>query len=343
MKTSDFDYTLPPELIAQTPIEPRDGSRLLVLDRKDGSIQHRHFREILEFLHEGDVLVFNDSRVIPARLRGRRDGSGGRVEILLLRQVEDGEWEALVKPARKLLEGAVVRIPVAAGAEEITAEITGLGEAGLRRVRFSDESRLMDAGEVALPPYIHEHLADPERYQTVYSRLAGSVAAPTAGLHFTKGLLRDIERKGIKPLFVTLHIGLDTFRPITEEDPEQHRIHREYGVLSTEVASEISRARREKRRVIAIGTTPVRILEQAALLSQNGEIQPFRDWVELFILPGHRFQAVDAMVTNFHLPRSTLLMLVAAFGGTDLVKRAYSEAIAQHYRFYSFGDAMLVL
>ncbi len=338
MKTSDFDYFLPPELIAQTPIEPRDRSRLLVLDRASGSIEHRHFCDILEYLNDGNVMVFNDSRVIPARLQGKRAGSGGSVEILLLRRQEPRIWEALVKPARRLHENAVIEI-----GPDIRAEIIGAGEKGIRTVRFSDESALIKAGEVPLPPYIHEPLADPERYQTVYARVTGSVAAPTAGLHFTRGLLAKIRGKGISCLFTTLHVGLDTFRPINEDDPQRHTIYREYGVVPAEVADDLNRARREGRRIICTGTTTVRLIEQAALKSPPGEILPFEGWVDLFILPGHRFRMVDAMVTNFHLPRSTLLMLVTAFAGKENIAKAYREAIEKRYRFYSFGDAMLIL
>ncbi len=338
MKTNDFDYYLTPELIAQTPIEPRDHSRLMVLDRATGSIEHRHFYDILEYLHKSDVMVFNDSRVIPARLKGKRTGSGGSVEILLLRRQQPGVWEALVKPARRLQSGALIEIE-----SGIRAEITGVGDKGLRTVRFSDESGLAKAGEVPLPPYIHQPLQNPERYQTVYARVTGSVAAPTAGLHFTPELLGKIRQKGINCLFTTLHVGLDTFRPVTEEDPEKHIIYREYGTVGAEVTEELNRARREGRRIICTGTTTVRLIEQAALNSQSGEIEPFSGWVELFILPGHRFRMVDAMVTNFHLPRSTLLMLVTAFGGKELIDKAYREAIAQRYQFYSFGDAMLIL
>ncbi len=338
MKTSDFDYFLPPELIAQTPIEPRDSSRLLVLNRKQGTIEHRHFYDILEYLREGDVMLFNDSRVIPARLKGTRAGSGGKVEILLLRRRAPGLWETLVKPARRLQPGAVVEIGPA-----IKAEIQEVGAKGMRVVSFSDESALTKAGEVPLPPYIHEPLANPERYQTVYARVTGSVAAPTAGLHFTPALLDKVRQQGVTCLFTTLHVGLDTFRPVDEDDPRDHVIYREYGVVAEEVADGLNRARREGRRIICVGTTSVRLIEQAALASKTPELQPFAGWVDLFILPGHRFRMVDAMVTNFHLPRSTLLMLVTAFGGKELIDQSYREAIEKRYRFYSFGDAMLVL
>ena len=338
MKTTDFDYHLPPELIAQTPIEPRDRSKLLVLNRAMGTIEHRRFYDITEYLREGDVMVFNDTRVIPARIKGKRAGSGGKVEILLLRRRQPGVWEALAKPARRLQPGALIDID-----PSIRAEIIEAGDKGMRVVSFSDESALLKAGEVPLPPYIHEPLADPARYQTVYARVTGSVAAPTAGLHFSPALLDKLRQKGVTCLFTTLHVGLDTFRPVTEDDPRDHTIYREYGVVSEEVANELNKARRERRRIICVGTTSVRLIEQAALASKTPELAPFEGWVDLFILPGHRFRMVDAMVTNFHLPRSTLLMLVTAFGGKELIDNAYREAIEKKYRFYSFGDAMLIL
>ncbi len=345
MKTSDFDYTLPIELIAQNPVEPRDHSRLMVLDRQTGSIENHDFFEIAGFLRPGDVMVFNDSRVIPARLKGKRTGSGGKVEILLLRRKEPGVWEALARPARRLQAGAVVEITrdnTSAGGTGITGEIIGTGEAGLRVIRFSDESGLMSAGEVPLPPYIRTPLVDKERYQTVYARVIGSVAAPTAGLHFTPEMLAGIEKRGVRYLFVTLHIGLDTFRPVTEGDPREHTVYREYGLLDEDTAREISRAKLEGRRIICVGTTTARIVEHAAQVSRAPGVQPFEGWVDLFILPGYHFRMVDALVTNFHLPRSTLLMLVTAFAGKKLIDKAYREAIAQRYRFYSFGDAMLI-
>jgi S-adenosylmethionine:tRNA ribosyltransferase-isomerase len=348
MRTSDFDYHLPPELIAQSPVEPRDHSRLMVLNRESGFIEHRRFFEIVSYLRDGDVLVFNDSRVLPARLKGRRAGSGGMVEILLLRRLDKNVWEALVKPGKRLRSGAAVEIinDFLSGTQPqagLLAEITGVGKGGIRVVSFSDEKLLLDSGEIPLPPYIHVPLARPERYQTVYARVAGSVAAPTAGLHFTPELLSEIERKGVHCLFVTLHVGLDTFRPVMEDDPHEHTIYKEYGVVSGEVANALSTARKEGRRIICVGTTTVRIVEQAAQISDPLQLQPFEGWVDLFILPGHRFRMVDALVTNFHLPRSSLLMLVTAFAGKEPVNMVYQEAITQKYRFYSFGDAMLVL
>jgi len=343
VKTSDFDYSLPSELIAQTPVEPRDRSRLMVLNRSDGSIEHRVFTEITDYLRDGDVLLFNDSRVIPARLRGRRVDSSGGVEILLLRRLDANVWEVLVKRSKRLRIGARVTVTNDSAGDnlpEVSAEIIGEGRGGVKVVRFSDETLLADLGKIPLPPYIHVPLSRPERYQTVYARVAGSVAATTAGLHFTPELLRRIEQKGVHCTFITLHIGLDTFGPVREENPLEHPIHSEYGVLSQTVAGQLSQAKREGRRIICVGTTTVRTVEQVAQLSNP--LQPFEGRVSLFILPGHQFCMVDALITNFHLPRSTLLMLVTAFAGKELINQAYQEAIARRYRFYSFGDAMLI-
>ena len=344
MKTSDFDYQLPSELIAQTPIEPRDRSRLMVLSRSHSSVEHRRFFEIVDYLRAGDVLVFNDSRVIPARLKGKKTDTGGGVEVFLLRQLDTAVWEALVKPRKRVEIGTRFEITSDSAVDNIkvSAEITGLGEEGVKVVRFSDEKLLLQMGRVPLPPYIHTLLVDSERYQTVYARALGSSAAPTAGLHFTPQLLNQIEGKGVQLLFVTLHIGLDTFRPVREDDPLEHPIHKEYGTLTKEVATELSRAKKEGRRIICAGTTTVRLVEQAAQVSQTPLLAPFEGWVSLLVLPGYQFRMVDAMITNFHLPRSTLLMLVAAFAGRASIISAYEEAIAQKYRFYSFGDAMFI-
>ncbi len=347
MKTSDFDYHLPPELIAQTPVEPRDRSRLMVLNRSDTSIEHCSFFDILSYLRAGDVLIFNNSRVIPARLIGRKVDTGGRVEILLLRRSGNGTWEALVKPGRRANIGTRIEIADESTGNghrsRILAEIAELKPGGIKLVSFSDESLLPRLGAVPLPPYIHVPLARPERYQTIYADTAGSVAAPTAGLHFTPKLLSQIEQKGVHCLFVTLHIGLDTFRPVKEEEPAKHPIWQEYGSLSRQVATQLSQAKREGRRIICVGTSTVRLIEQVAELSRASLSEPFEGWVSLFILPGHEFRMVDGLITNFHLPRSTLLMLVSAFTGRNLIDKAYREAIAQQYRFYSFGDAMLVI
>lgn len=346
MKTSDFDYFLPPELIAQTPIEPRDQSRLMVLDRSSGLLKHHRFFEIVDYLQAGDVLVFNDSRVIPARLSGRRADTRGRLEVLLLRRLSPNLWETLVRPGRRVRTGSRIEIVSDSGDEQdftVRAEVVGLGEGGIRVMSFSDETRLPALGRVALPPYIHVPLTAPERYQTVYASVDGSVAAPTAGLHFTTELIDRIRSKGVICRFVTLHTGLDTFRPVRENDPREHPIHREYGRLSPEVASDLSQAKAEGRRVVCVGTTSVRLVEAAAQASRPAQVEPFAGWVNLFILPGYRFRVVDALITNFHLPRSTLLMLVTAFAGKELIDKAYQEAINQKYRFYSFGDAMLIV
>lgn len=347
MRTSDFDYYLPKELIAQTPLEPRDHSRLMVLERSDASLSHHRFFEVVDYLRSGDVLVFNDSRVIPARLSGRKADTGGRLEILLLSQLDSRVWEALVRPAKRTRVGSRLELAgdTVSGREQdrVIAEVVEVREGGVRVISFSDETLLEGLGSIALPPYIHVPLKSPERYQTVYADAAGSVAAPTAGLHFTPQLIDRIRSKGVRCLFVTLHVGLDTFLPVRESSPLEHTIHREYGVLDQETASQLSQARREGRRIICVGTTTVRLIEAAAQTSSPLCMQPFQGWVGLFILPGYRFQVVDAMITNFHLPRSTLLMLVTAFAGKDVITLAYREAIAQRYRFYSFGDAMLIL
>jgi len=347
VKTSDFDYSLPVELIAQTPIEPRDRSRLMLLNRSNSSIEHRNFSELTDYLRAGDVLLFNDSRVIPARLNGMKIDSGGRVEILLLRRLSPCTWETLVKPGKRVNIGTTIEITSDSAAAnslktKVLARVIELGQDGITVINFSDEILLPQLGKIPLPPYIHTPLTNPGRYQTVYADEAGSVAAPTAGLHFTPELLSDIKRKGVHCLFVTLHIGLDTFRPVKEDDPLEHPIHREYGVLGPEVASQLSQARREGRRIICVGTTTVRLIEQVAQNSNTTLLEPFEDWVSLFILPGYQFRVVDGLITNFHLPKSTLLMLITAFTGKDFINRAYAEAITLRYRFYSFGDAMLI-
>ena len=343
MRTDDFDYKLPPEFIAQKPIEPRDSSRLLVVNRQSGSIEHYQFRDLLRFLKNGDVMVFNDSRVIPARLSGTKTNTGGSVEILLLRRLDTNIWETLVKPGRRVKTGTVLELADSHRNSIVTADVIAEGESGLRTIKFSDELLLSEMGQVALPPYIHESLQNPNRYQTVYADRKGSVAAPTAGLHFTTELLTTIRRQGVKCLFVTLHVGLDTFRPVQEDDPHEHHIRKEFGIISEEVAHELSLAKKEGSRVICVGTTSVRLVEAVAEISGNDSIKPFEGWVDLFILPGHQFRVADAMITNFHLPKSTLLMLVSAFAGKELIDKVYQTAIAEKYRFYSFGDAMLIL
>lgn len=348
MRTSDFDYVLPPELIAQTPTEPRDHSRLLVLERDTGTVRHRaRFAELVEELHPGDLLVMNDSRVIPARLLGVRAGTRGKVEVLLVRRVSSGRWVCLGRPGRRVLPGA--RLVLSRNGVTVEAEVESVDGDGLRTVSFSDEGALARVGHAPLPPYIHTPLADPDRYQTVYARAPGSAAAPTAGLHFTPGLLQRLHDSGVQTATVTLHVGLDTFRPVEADDPARHHIHTEHWKLNAQTAEALNVARSEGRRVIAVGTTSVRTLEQAARLAEE-EAGPGRPWgfaansgwADLFILPGYRFRAVDALITNFHLPRSTLLMLVSAFAGRERVLHAYQEAIDRSYRFYSFGDAMFI-
>jgi S-adenosylmethionine:tRNA ribosyltransferase-isomerase len=342
MRTSDFDYHLPPELIAQTPLEPRDHSRLMVMDRARKYIDHQLFYQLPELLHRGDILVFNDSRVIPARLFGIKKDTGTKVEIFLLRRIDSGIWETLAKPGKKLKPGA--KIEFSTGTKEsiktIEAEVTGSNTNGTRIVQFSNEELLDKIGNVPLPPYIHQPLSQPERYQTVYSRIKGSVAAPTAGLHFTPELLKTLQNNGIQFAFVTLHIGLDTFQPVREDNPTLHKIHTEYGEVSEETAVLLNKVKSSGNRIIAVGTSTTRILEAA---TSDGVINQFTGNTDLFILPGFQFQITDALITNFHLPKSTLLMLVSAFAGKDLIFKAYTEAMEQKYRFYSFGDAMFIM
>lgn len=347
MRTSDFDYDLPEDLIAQSPAEPRDSARLLVLHRTTGEMEHRTFRDLVDYLQPGDLLVANRSRVIPARLMGAKEGTGTPVEMLLLRPAAASaggdEWEVLLRPARRLREGARVVF----GQGELLATVISVNGLGVRRVRLQSEQpleRVIDRlGHAPLPPYIHDYHGDPERYQTVYGDVRGSVAAPTAGLHFTHELMDRIRGLGVEMQFVTLHIGIDTFRPVQEEDPTRHPMHREYYEVPDAVAASVSAAKRDGRRVIAVGTTSVRVLESVALGGQGVGIRAGSGWTDLFIYPGYRFQVVDALVTNFHLPRSTLVMLVSALAGREKLLRAYREAVQMRYRFYSFGDAMLIL
>jgi S-adenosylmethionine:tRNA ribosyltransferase-isomerase len=339
LRTEDFDYVLPPERIAQTPVEPRHASRLMALDRRSGEIAHTTFREISRYFQPGDALVLNQTRVIPARLFGRKVPSGGRVELLLLRRLDETSWEALVG-GKGLHAGRELSMDGG-----IQAVIESDLEGSRRVVRFTSpvEPALEQVGNVPLPPYIHEPLADRERYQTVYARVPGSAAAPTAGLHFTPELLAEIEAQGVRLVRLTLHVGLDTFAPVTEDDPHEHKIHTEWCELTPESAAQLNATLKEGRRIIAVGTTSVRTLETAAVrVEAMRAVRSFSGPTNLFILPGYQFRVVDAMVTNFHLPRSTLLMLVSAFAGQDLIRRAYNLAIQEKYRFYSFGDAMLI-
>ncbi|MCD8117387.1 MAG: tRNA preQ1(34) S-adenosylmethionine ribosyltransferase-isomerase QueA [Oscillospiraceae bacterium] len=339
MKTSDFMYDLPEELIAQTPLERRDGSRLLVLDKDTGAVEHRHFYDLPEYLRPGDCLVMNDSRVIPARLFGTRP-TGGAVEVLLLRDLGENRWECLTRPGRKMRPGTSVTF----GDGELTGVVESVAGDGNRVLRFAYEGIFLEIldrlGRMPLPPYIKAQLDDPERYQTVYSREPGSAAAPTAGLHFTNELLEKIRAMGVQECFVTLHVGLGTFRPVKAENVEEHEMHSEFCTVSPETAEIINRTRRQGGRIIAVGTTSCRTLESFA--APDGSIEPGSRWTDIFIYPGYRFKCIDALVTNFHLPGSTLVMLVSALAGRENILAAYQEAVERKYRFFSFGDAMFI-
>lgn len=339
MKKSDFDFYLPEELIAQTPLEKRDSSRLLVLDKATGAIEHHHFYELPDYLNENDCLVLNNSRVLPARLIGKR-ASGGAVELVLLRDLGDGRWECLSRPGRKTKPGTRLEF----GGDELQAEVEAVVEGGNRIVRFEYEGIFLEVlerlGKMPLPPYIKEELNDPERYQTVYSRELGSAAAPTAGLHFTPELLEKIAAKGVKICYVTLHVGLGTFRPVKEDDIEQHEMHSEFCIVPDDTARIVTETKQNGGRVIAVGTTSCRTLESFA--KPDGTFAPSSGWTDIFIYPGYSFKCIDALVTNFHLPESTLIMLVSALADREHVLNAYNTAVEQRYRFFSFGDAMFI-
>ena len=340
MKTSDFYYDLPQELIAQTPLDKRDTSRLMTLDRKTGETGHHHFYELPDFLNPGDCLILNDSRVLPARLLGQRLPGGGACEVLLLIDRGNKTWECLVRPGRKMRTGAKLRF----GNGELTAEVVEELPDGNRMVRFDYEGIFLEVlehlGKMPLPPYIKEELQDQERYQTVYSKVLGSAAAPTAGLHFTPELLEKIAAKGVGIGYVTLHVGLGTFRPVKEEEITDHEMHSEYCVISQETADLINRTKANGGRVICVGTTSCRTLESWA--AEDGHMEAKAGWTNIYIYPGYKFKVMDALVTNFHLPESTLIMLIAAFYGYDKTMAAYQEAVKERYRFFSFGDAMLI-
>ena len=340
MKTSDFYYDLPQELIAQTPIEKRDTSRLMTLNRATGEVGHHHFYELPDFLRPGDCLILNDSRVLPARLLGQRLPGGGACEVLLLTDKGDKTWECLVRPGRKMRTGAKLSF----GNGELTAEVVGEIEGGNRLVRFDYGGIFLEVlehlGKMPLPPYIKEELQDKERYQTVYSKVLGSAAAPTAGLHFTPELLEKIAAKGVGVGYVTLHVGLGTFRPVKEEEITDHEMHSEFCTISPETAELINRTKENGGRVICVGTTSCRTLESWA--AEDGHMEPKSGWTNIYIYPGYRFKVMDGLVTNFHLPESTLIMLVSAFAGREHVLAAYEEAVKERYRFFSFGDAMFI-
>ena len=340
MKKSDFYFDLPERLIAQHPLEQRDASRLLVLDRADGSVTHRHFRDLLEYVQPGDCMVFNNSRVIPARLMGHAVGKTTPIEVLLLTDKGDGLWECLTRPGRKTREG----VELVFGDGLLTATVESVQPDGNRLIRFHYDGIFLEIldqlGTMPLPPYIKEKLDDPERYQTVYSKTPGSAAAPTAGLHFTPELLESLREKGVKLAFVTLHVGLGTFRPVKEDEITDHVMHSEYYIMDEETAEQINSTRQNGGKIWAVGTTACRTLETIA--DENGTVQPQSGWTDIFIYPGYRFKVVDHLVTNFHLPESTLMMLISAFATREMIMEAYRQAIEEEYRFFSFGDSMLI-
>ena len=339
MRTDDFDFYLPEELIAQTPLDKRDSSKLLVLNKNNGSIEHKHFTDIVDYLKEGDVLVLNDTKVIPARLYGVKEDTGAVIEMLMLKDCGNNVWECLTKPAKRVKVGTVIKF-----SDKLSAKCTSIGEEGIRHFELIYNGILYEIldelGEMPLPPYIHEKLEDKDRYQTVYAKNVGSAAAPTAGLHFTEDLLKRIEEKGVKVLYVTLHVGLGTFRPVNVEDVTKHKMHSEYYQMSDNVAQELNKAKLEGRRIISVGTTSTRTLE--TIISLYGDFRECCGNTEIFIYPGYEFKAIDALITNFHLPKSTLIMLISALAGKENVMKAYAEAVEEKYRFFSFGDSMFI-
>lgn len=340
MKVSDFYFDLPEELIAQYPLEKRDSSRLMVVDKKTGEIEHRRFHDILEYLKEGDTLVLNNTRVLPARLIGAKEETGGKIEFLLLKRIERDKWECLAKPGRRAKVGTVFTF----GEGKLKAIVREIGEEGNRIIEFMYdgifEQVLDELGQMPLPPYIHEKLEDKERYQTVYSKEKGSAAAPTAGLHFTEELLKEIKAKGVNIAYLTLHVGLGTFRPVKVDDVNNHIMHSEYYHLDKENADLINKTKESGNRVIAVGTTSTRTLETIG--DENGRVREQSGWTDIFIYPGYKFNIVDNLITNFHLPESTLIMLVSALAGQDNIMNAYNEAVKEKYRFFSFGDSMFI-
>ena len=340
MTTDDFDYDLPEELIAQTPLKVRDSSRLLVLDKETGEVEHKHFHDILDYLVPGDTLVLNDTKVLPARLIGTKEDTGAVIEILLLKNIAGDDWECLVKPARRVKVGTIVSF----GNGKLKAECTGEFDEGIRHFKLIYSGILMEVleelGTMPLPPYIHEKLEDQSRYQTVYAKEVGSAAAPTAGLHFTKELLEEIKAKGIDICYVTLHVGLGTFRPVSVTNVEEHEMHSEFYSMTKEVADKLNKAKSEGRRIIAVGTTSTRTLE--TIMSLYNEFRECSGWTKIFIYPGFEFKGIDCLITNFHLPKSTLVMLVSALAGRDNILNAYKIAVNEKYRFFSFGDAMFI-
>lgn len=340
MKTDDFDFYLPEELIAQHPLEKRDSSRMLVLDRKTGEIEHKHFKDIIDYLDDNDVLVLNDTKVLPARLIGEKEETKAHIEVLLLKKESGDIWECLVKPAKRVKLGTIITF----GNGLLKAKCTKIGEDGIRHVEFIYEGifyEILDKlGTMPLPPYIREKLEDKDRYQTVYAKNLGSAAAPTAGLHFTKELLEKIKKKNIKVCYITLHVGLGTFRPVAVEDVTKHKMHSEYYSMTKEVVDTLNTAKKEGKRIIAVGTTTTRTLE--TIMTKYNEFTSCSGWTDIFIYPGYKFKAIDGLITNFHLPKSTLIMLVSAFSSKKIILNAYKEAVSKQYRFFSFGDSMFI-
>ena len=339
MKTEDFNYYLPEELIAQTPLKNRDESRLMVLDKTTGEIEHKHFYDIIDYLEEGDVLVLNDTKVLPARLHGIKESTGSHIEILMLKELESDSWECLAKPAKRISVGDTIDF-----SGLLKATCTQVKEEGIRTFKLSYQGILYEIldklGEMPLPPYIHEKLKDKDRYQTVYAKEVGSAAAPTAGLHFTPELLDKIAKKGIKIEYITLHVGLGTFRPVTSENVLDHQMHSEYYIMSKETADTLNEAKKNGNMIVSVGTTSTRTLE--TVVNLYGEFKECSGWTNIFIYPGYKFKAIDYLITNFHLPKSTLVMLVSALAGRENILNAYNIAVKERYRFFSFGDAMLI-
>ena len=340
MKTEDFDFELPERLIAQTPIEKRDASRMLILDKTTGEITHKHFSDIIDYLEAGDTLVLNDTKVMPARLYGVKEETNAVIEVLLLKDLGNNSWECLTKPAKRISVGTKVSF----GEGMLIAECTRVGEEGIREFKLIYNGILYEIldklGEMPLPPYIHEKLEDKDRYQTVYAKNIGSAAAPTAGLHFTKELLNKIKDKGINIAYITLHVGLGTFRPVNVEDVTKHKMHSEYYMMSKETAELLKNTKKNNKRIISVGTTSTRTLE--TIMNLYGEFKECSGWTDIFIYPGYKFKAIDALITNFHLPKSTLVMLVSALAGKENIMKAYHSAIENEYRFFSFGDSMFI-
>ena len=340
MKTEDFNFDLPEELIAQTPLEKRDNSRLLILDKKTGEIEHKHFNNIIDYLNEGDVLVLNDTKVMPARLYGTKEETNASIEILMLKEIEKDTWQCLTKPAKRVHVGNIVSF----GDGRLKAKCIKELDEGIRIFQLIYNGILYEIldslGEMPLPPYIHEKLNDKDRYQTVYAKNVGSAAAPTAGLHFTNDLLDKIKSKGIQVTYVTLHVGLGTFRPVNVDDVKSHKMHSEFYTMTKEAAKVLNQAKKEKRRIISVGTTSTRTLE--TIMNLYGEFKECSGWTDIFIYPGYEFKGVDALITNFHLPKSTLIMLVSALATKENIMKAYNEAVGRKYRFFSFGDSMFI-